>query len=279
MKLPYDMGNAGDLLKHGVLAEFVRWQCELDRSFRFIDLFGGEPEGPAVAEVARRIGALQNGTLRAAQAGVHEGRYLGSGLLARRVAANVGRGRVRVVTGDREPARRARLRAAGLSMVCEEFPACSDGASQYDAYAAFEHIARVLNDGDLVMLDPFGEFLPLKAPVVVPQVAEAAERAAVLLFALNRNPHDEDGRRFDLLLEQHLPGALRMTCPPMPTGTGVEGESRYHADVVLAARPLLEHRSGPQARVLHARLAGFAIALARVLNPPAPLPEPRVVGG
>ena len=24
--LPYDMGNAGDLLKHGVLAEFVRWR-------------------------------------------------------------------------------------------------------------------------------------------------------------------------------------------------------------------------------------------------------------
>lgn len=27
--LPYDMGNAGDLLKHGVLAEFVRWYCDL----------------------------------------------------------------------------------------------------------------------------------------------------------------------------------------------------------------------------------------------------------
>ena len=48
MSLPYDMGNAGDLLKHGVLAEFVRWRCESGRPGRFIDLFGGEPEGPAV---------------------------------------------------------------------------------------------------------------------------------------------------------------------------------------------------------------------------------------
>lgn len=279
MKLPYDMGNAGDLLKHGVLAEFVRWQCEVERSFRFIDLFGGEPEGPAVAEVARRVGALQGGALRAAQTGVEEGRYLGSGLLARRVAANVGRARVRVLTGDREPGRQARLRAAGLSMVCDEFPGYCDGADQYDAYEAFEHIARVLNDGDLVMLDPFGEFVPCKATEVVPQVAEAARRAAVLLFALNRDPHDEDGRRFDVLLEQHLPGASRMTCPPMPTGTGVKGESRYYADVVLAARPLLEHRSSPQARVLHARLAEFAMDLARVLDLPAPRPEFRVVGG
>ena len=28
MRLPCDMGNAGDLLKHAVLAEFVRWRCE-----------------------------------------------------------------------------------------------------------------------------------------------------------------------------------------------------------------------------------------------------------
>ena len=58
MSLPYDMGNIGDLLKHGVLAEFVRWQCELGRSFRFFDLFGGEPEGPAVARTCRRVLAL-----------------------------------------------------------------------------------------------------------------------------------------------------------------------------------------------------------------------------
>ena len=43
--LPYDMGNAGDLLKHGVLAEYVRWQCELGLPPRFLDPFGGE--GPA----------------------------------------------------------------------------------------------------------------------------------------------------------------------------------------------------------------------------------------
>ena len=59
MGLPYDMGNAGDLLKHGVLAEFVRWRCERGASFRFIDLFGGEPwEDRPKPEVASHVLAL-----------------------------------------------------------------------------------------------------------------------------------------------------------------------------------------------------------------------------
>jgi hypothetical protein len=43
--LSYDMGNAGDLLKHGVLAEFIQWWCPLHaRRMRFVGPFGGRPE-------------------------------------------------------------------------------------------------------------------------------------------------------------------------------------------------------------------------------------------
>ena len=36
--LPYDMGNAGDLMKHGLLAEFTQWWCRVKRKpIRFID--------------------------------------------------------------------------------------------------------------------------------------------------------------------------------------------------------------------------------------------------
>ena len=51
------MGNAGDLLKHGVLAEFVRWQRGLGIPLRFMDPFGGEPWGRPVPEVERRVRA------------------------------------------------------------------------------------------------------------------------------------------------------------------------------------------------------------------------------
>ena len=125
------------------------------------------------------------------------------------------------------------------------------------------------------MLDPFERFLPDKAPTVVPQMAQAAKRGAVLLFALNRTPGNSVGRRFDALLERHLPGAWRMTCPPLPADTGVEGESGFHAEVVLAARPLLEHGSSPTVDVLRTRIAEYTKHLARVLN----LLRLRVVGG
>ena len=279
MTLPYDMGNAGDLLKHGVLAEFVRWQCRSGRSFRFFDLFGGEPAGPAVAEVAKRVRALPDGALRAAQTGIDDGRYCGSGLVALNSARLAGRGGVRVLTSDGDPERRERLRAAGLSMLEEEFPGCGGEAGVYDAYAAFGGIAPLLRNDDLALLDPFGEFLRDRAPEVVPRMGEAAGRGAVLLFALNLDPGNAVGRGFDQLLEQHLPGAWRMTCPPLPAGTRVKGESRYHADVVLAARPLLEHGGSPEAQRLRTRLTAFAKHLARALDLPAGRLDPGVVGG
>ena len=273
MTLPYDMGNAGDLLKHGVLAEFVRWRCESGGSCRFIDLFGGEPEGPAVAEVARRVRALPDGALRAAQTAIGEGRYYGSGLVALRAGA-AGPGEVRVLTADRDPERRKRLRAAGLSMLDEEFPRCGARAGRYDAWTAFGELAPALDDGDLVLLDPFAEFVRDRAPAVVPRMADAARRGAVLSFALNRDPRNGEGRRYDALLARYLPGAWRMTCPLLPGGNEVRGESKFHADVVLAARPL---PGGSEAHRLRTRLETFTRGLAGVLDLPAGSLAPREV--
>ena len=273
MTLPYDVGNAGDLLKHGVLAEFVRWRCESGGSCRFIDLFGGEPEGPAVAEVARRVRALPNGAVRAAQTAIGEGRYCGSGLVALRAGGMAGGG-VRVLTADRDPERCKRLRAAGLSMLDEEFPRCGARAGRYDAWTAFDEVAPALHDDDLVLLDPFEEFVRDRAPAVAPRMADAVGRGAVLSFALNLDPRNCKGRRFDALLERYLPGAWRMTCPPLSRGTGVRGEATFHADVVLAARPL---PGGPDAHRLRTRLEVFTKGLARVLDLPPGSLEPREV--
>lgn len=133
-------------------------------------------------------------------------------------------------------------------------------------------------EGDLLLIDPFFDnVLDQRAPAVVPLMATMAERAAVLLFALNPEPRDRAGQRFDTLLEDHLHGAWRMTCPPLP-GTRIKGESIYHAEVVLAARLL---RDGGHVRDLHVlwrRLTDYARDLADVLDVPAKRLEPRVVG-
>ena len=279
MPLPYDMGNAGDLLKHGVLAEVVQWRCEPGGSLRFVDLFAGEPWAAPAPEVARRVRALPDCALRAAQTDLDANRYYGSGLVARRTAVAGGMGSVRVIAGDRDPERRRRLQGAGFAMIEEDFPDCDPGAGQYDGYAALGTIAERLTDRDLVLIDPFADFLP-RAGTVVPRLAELAERAVVLLFALNLNPRDPVARRFDALLDEHLPGALRLTCPPL-TDTAVRGESVYHAEVFLAGRPLPSRRrrgDGWSADNLPNRLAAFAEHLSGVLEVPARQLAPRVVG-
>ena len=280
MSLPYDMGNAGDLLKHGVLAEFIRWQCESNEAFRFIDPFGGEPCNEPVPEVVRRLRALPEGcALRLAQTDFGERRYYGSGLVVRRTADACGYPGVRVLASDKNPARRKRLRARGLSPLNEDFPGCGGDEDEFDGYAALDQIAPGARDGDLLLIDPFEEFLPDRASAVVPRLAEMARRASVLLFALNPDPNDPDGRQFDDLLAGHLPGAWRMTCPPLSSETGVRGESRYHADVVLAARAFRDAAHGPAVATLWTRLAEYSRHLAAALDLPDGALAPRSVPG
>ena len=99
--------------------------------------------------------------------------------------------------------------------------------------------------------------------MVVPQMAAMAARAAVLLFVLNENPRSPAGRRFDALLADLIPGAWRVTCPPLE-GTGVKGESRYHAEssrkrcsVARMVEVLRQRRDGDPSRpvgvMAHAR--------------------------
>ena len=159
-------------------------------------------------------------------------------------------------------------------MLDEEFPGRGARAGRYDAWTAFDEVAPALHGDDLVLLDPFEEFVRDRAPAVVPRMAAAARRGAVLSFALNLDPRNCKGRRFDALLEWYLPGAWRMTCPPLPRGTGVRGEAAFHTDVVLAARPLL---GGPDVHRLRTRLEAFTRGLARVLDLPPGSLEPREV--
>ncbi|MCY4375541.1 MAG: hypothetical protein OXC31_17400, partial [Spirochaetaceae bacterium] len=58
-----------------------------------------------------------------------------------------------------------------------------------------------------------------------------------LLFALRPDRAHDAGRRFDAFVSEHLPGAWRMSCLPV-ADKDVRGELKYHAEVVLAARPL-----------------------------------------
>ena len=286
--LPYDMGNAGDLLKHGVVAELVRWRSELGQPVRFLDLFGGEPYEEVAPAIVKRVQALTGTTLREAQSEIGDGRcrYYGSGTLVRMMAERAGWEGVRVFTADRCTERRKRLRDSGLSMLNDAFPHCGAGTAPYDAYAAFEEIVREAEETDLVLLDPFASFLRHKARSVIPQMRKMISgrtgRGAVVLFALNLNPDNCVGKRFDALLKEHLKGAWRMKCPPL-SGTGIRGEGKHRAEVILAARFLLEHESGCRdVAALWRRLNDLGETLSGVLHlsgQKARMLKPEVIGG
>ena len=101
--------------------------------------------------------------------------------------------------------------------------------------------------------------MPRKSGAVIPDIADAAKRATVILFALNLNPRNRVGLRFNRLLREHLSGAWRMTCPPL-RNSRVKGEGKYYAEVVLAGPNV----SG--ADELRKRLDDFAEKLAVVLG-------------
>ncbi len=149
----------------------------------------------------------------------------------------------------------------------EEFSVgdADDDVEDYDAYKAFEKIVREgkLQKDDLVLIDPFSEFLKEEADKVIPQIKEVIEQgAAVILFALNLDPCNSVGRKFEKLLKDYLPKARRMTMPPLRY-VGIKGESKYHAEVVLAAS-ILEDEA--ESNELKKRLDKLAERLADILK-------------
>lgn len=254
--LPYDMGNAGDLLKHGLLAEFTQWWClHHSQPLRFLDPFAGRPFGDPKLEVQRRLKALQPCALREAQR--DPDRYYGSANVVLNAAQAVGRS-VHIRVSDQEPEARRAFVEPIQQLEAEGFMP-SDGFSVLDCGV----------EGDLLLLDPFGDFLPRQAHEVIPKIADMSARMACVLFVLNMNPRNTVGRRYEELRRKHLPCAWSLHCPKL-TKSGVRGESRYEVDVLLAWRSLAEH---PEKTGLRCRLESYAAALSGVLETKITLSE------
>ena len=280
------MGNAGDLLKHGVLAETLRHRLIFRRSqpIRFLDLFGGEPFSCKVSEeTVERVGKLSECALQDGQPDIRAGKYYGSGMLARNLGDSLG-GLVTVFASDCKEERRERLRGAGLRPLEEAFPQLGKPAN-YDAYGALDVIRSETTSNDLILVDPFDDFLEADtdggnpAEHVLPILGHIANGSTVLLFALNEDPFGREGRRFDELLQNHLNDAVVMSCPPIRPSK-ISGESNYYADMVLAGPELVGDPS--EADYLRRRLELLARKLADALG----LSErghmilrPRLIGG
>lgn len=250
--LPYDMGNAGDLVKHGLLAEFTQWWCAQERRpLRFLDPFAGRSWTTPKPEVTRRIRALPRCALSDAQLDP-AAKYYGSSYVVLHAAQAIGAA-AEVSVSDRDPEAREALATASWmrSLACPGFVP-SDGFS----------ILGAAVEADLVLLDPFADFLLKRALDVIPKIADSSERMACILFVLNLDPSNRVGQQYRNLRTTHLSTAWSLHCPKLPD-RGVRGESRYEVDVLLAWRPLLKHAARD---ALRERLKSFAHSLSEVLS-------------
>ena len=245
----YDAGNAGDLLKHGLLAELVRWRA-VDAPITLLDPFGGLPSHDAVPTVVERVKELRDFALYEAQPEIAEGRYYGSSILVGCAAENAGK-TARVFASDCEKETRQSLLACGLQELKR------DGFKPQDGYSVLDCV----REGEVVLIDPFGDFLPCYAKKNIPKIERVSKYASVVLFVLNLNPENRVGRDYRALKQKHLSDAWSLSCPPLEN-TGVRGESKCHVEVLLAS-PWLQT---PSAKKLHCELQRYAAALTEILN-------------
>jgi hypothetical protein len=250
--LPYDMGNAGDLLKHALLAEFTQWWCGIKgKPIRFIDPFGGRPWiEPPVETVTKRVKALSDIAVSAVQPHP-EKRYYGSAHIVRHAAAEAGH-HAYVSVSDLDPAALRDLVISGLKELSHPEFDPADGYS----------ILRAQIDADLILIDPFESFVSKEAPAILPQISKVSGNAAVVLFVLIRDRPNAEARRYVSLKAQHLRRAWSLRCPPL-RNTGVNGEADYSVEVLLIAPELLME---PAATSLSEQLKRYAKRLTEVLG-------------
>ena len=263
------MGNAGDLLKHGVLAEFVRWRCkslEVEKPFRFLDPFGGLPfcgEGGswcsgkniAIERFSRLAEAAPDCALVKAQPCIPQ-RYYGSGHVVRFAAGE----NAEVLVSDCCSSKREILsQRPGFT----ELEACRFNPN--NGYSVLNSINQGCINADLVLIDPFGDFLRDWQDDILPQIADASKRTAIILFVLNKDPGNFVGKKWKRNKKKFLLDAWTLSCPRLAYSE-VMGESTYDMEVVLAA-PCLRNSDKESLREFNMRLSRLAKAVCKTVQP------------
>ena len=257
--LPYDMGNSRDLIKHGMIAEFVKWWFQHNQGpFIFYDPFGGRPwVEPPHKTVVERLLLLKDSALVAAQPDPNT-RYYGSGHIIKNTAHNAGRS-AKVFVSDRNQYAVDDLVESGLErIILENF-------ISENAYSIIE-CDLIRNNASLILLDPFADFLE-SSDRLLPVIMKFVEQTevAVVLFVLCDDLMSSLYERFNNLRKKEpVEGTIQFSfsCPKL-NNSEVRGEEKYCSDVILF---LPAKYNTSQLIVLRQSLKQYAEMLTRVLG-------------
>jgi len=257
--LPYDMGNSGDLIKHGMIAEYTKWWASQNQGpFIFYDPFGGRPwVEPPHKKVIERLVQLTDCALAEAQA-IPDTRYYGSGHIIKEVARYAGI-TAKVFVSDRNEDAIYDLVISGLERIDHE------NFISENAYSILD--CNLTNDdASLLLLDPFADFLE-SYETLLPKVTDfvAQSEVGIALFVLSDESTSLEYENFNILRGRGLAGKimqLSFSCPQLQN-TGIKGEEKYRSDVILF---LPEKDRTLQLELLKDRLEQYAETLSQILG-------------
>ena len=263
MFLPYDMGNIGDLLKHGVMTEFIRWWKGINpnkKKFVFLDPFCGYPlEECANPSVIKRLNELRD---------KHEGKfeilnvqsdfdkriYHGSTYVALHQIRSCGLS-PDVFISDKDDMRIKMLMEFNdndniKKIKCESFsPSCG--------YSILDSIIEKKPFADMVLIDPFHDID--KIIKIIPDISQASKKTTVVLFVLIEESKESD--KWEDICDKLNKNSIILTCPPLK-GTNICGESKYKVGVILTSHLL----NDAKADILRKKMEYYASALSNVVK-------------
>jgi len=257
--LPYDIGNSGDLIKHGMIAEFAKWwHLHNQKKFIFYDPFGGRPWiEPPHKKVIERLSQLKDCALVKAQP-IPDIRYYGSGHIIKEIGRHAG-SNAQVLVSDRNEDAMDDLVNSGLARIEREKFLSENAYSILDCNL-------IGNDVNLLLLDPFAEFLE-SYDTLLPKIIEVVTQGevAIALFVLSDESISLAYEKFnDLRKSDLVDGTLQLsfTCPQLEN-TGIKGEEKYRSDIILF---LPAKDNNLQLEVLKNNLKKYAKLLTRILG-------------
>lgn len=226
--LPYTMGNCGDLIKHGLLAEFINWYSQnINKELTFYDPFGGRPwQNPIHSEVLRRIKLLKPCALKLAQDS--NDLYYGSGHIVKNISRRLST-KVQVLTSDRDDQARKDLSYTGLPLIS------LNGFKPEDAYSIFNADRE---ENALILIDPFYD-LEYINQVILTEIEKVVINTAtsVVLYVLYDDNEIDNWSIFqnmNQILSQKNVRAISLECKAMEKSP-IKGESKFHSYVILYA--------------------------------------------
>ena len=259
--LPYDMGNIGDLMKHGVMAEFIRWWSSINhdkKKFVFLDPFCGPPSGncanPIVTERLENLGKLRDNygqefEIINAQSDFDKSRYYGSTHVAIRQIRSCGLLPDILVSDEKSYLIDKMIESDSniKKIKCEHFYS-SNG------YSILDSINEEKIHADMVLIDPFKDMEEIRRCAC--NIFTASKRTAVVLFVLI-NDHTQWKK-----IRAELPEySIILTCPRLES-TKIKGESKYTVKVILASHLIADIKDGK----LLEKLKSYADALTKIVG-------------